>query len=220
MAKDTLKYIKKKYDLRYQVPMPIVLPIDRENGLTELFNELGFKVGAEIGTSKGRYAKWLLLRVKGLKLYCVDPWEIYDDYVEYNNKETKETCDNFFEQTKERLDGLNAVLIRKFSMDAVKDFEDNSLDFVFIDGNHSFEYAVEDIAKWEKKVRIGGIVSGHDFWRSIELKKVWVDNPTAMERLKLCQVKDAVLGWTFANQIKPWFVLNSNKNSSWFWVKN
>ena len=217
MANDTLKYIKKKYDLRYQVPMPIVLPIDRENGLTELFNELGFKVGAEIGTSKGRYAKWLLLRVKGLKLYCVDPWEIYDDYVEYNNKETKETCDDFFEQTKERLKGMNVEFIRKRSMDAVKDFKDNSLDFVFIDGNHTFEYAVEDIAKWEKKVRIGGIVSGHDYWNSIKRRKLYVSNLTPLERMKLVQVKDAIDAWTKTNRIKPWFV--TTKSPSWFYVK-
>ena len=217
MAKDTLKYIKKKYDLRYQVPMPIVLPIDRERGLTELFNELGFKEGVEIGTSRGKYSKWLLAKIKGLKLYCVDPWEVYDEYVEYNNKKTQTTCDNFYEQSKERLKGMNVEFIRKRSMDAVKDFKDNSLDFVFIDGNHTFEYAVEDIAKWEKKVRIGGIVSGHDYWNSIKRRKLYVSNLTPLERMKLVQVKDAIDAWTKTNRIKPWFV--TTKSPSWFYVK-
>jgi predicted O-methyltransferase YrrM len=214
---ETLKKIKSKYGLRYHVPMPIVLPMDRERGLTDLFNSLGFKVGAEIGTSKGRYAKWLLLKIKGLKLYCIDPWEVYDEYVEYNNKETSATCQNFYEQAKERLKGMNVEFIRKRSMDAVKDFEDNSLDFVFIDGNHTFEYAIEDIAKWEKKVKVGGIVSGHDYWNSVKRRKLYVANLTPLERMKLVQVKDAIDAWTKTNRIKPWFV--TTKSPSWFYVR-
>ena len=49
-------------------------------------------------------------------------------------------------------------------MDAVKDFADKSLDFVFIDGHHGYDYIKEDIREWSKKVRKGGIVSGHDYY--------------------------------------------------------
>ncbi len=48
-------------------------------------------------------------------------------------------------------------------MDALEDFEDNSLDFVYIDGDHNFKHISEDIYEWTKKVRSGGIVSGHDY---------------------------------------------------------
>jgi len=48
-------------------------------------------------------------------------------------------------------------------MDAVKDFEDDSIDFVYIDGNHSFKYVAEDICEWVKKVKVGGFVCGHDY---------------------------------------------------------
>ena len=102
-------------------------------------------------------------------------------------------------------------------MEALKDFNDNSLDFVFIDGNHTFEYVVEDIAQWSKKVKVGGIVSGHDYWRSIESEKpLYVKNLTLLEQLKLVQVKDAVNSWVSANRIKPWFI---TKDLCWFYVK-
>jgi hypothetical protein len=39
------------------------------------------------------------------------------------------------------------------------------------------------------------------------------------ERIKLCQVKDAVESWTYANQIKPWFILKGDSCPSWFWYK-
>ena len=48
-------------------------------------------------------------------------------------------------------------------MDAVKDFKDESLDFVYIDANHGYESTKEDIREWSKKVKKGGIVSGHDY---------------------------------------------------------
>jgi predicted O-methyltransferase YrrM len=46
---------------------------------------------------------------------------------------------------------------------AADDFLDNSLDFVYIDAGHRFDDVVQDIIKWTKKVRKGGIISGHDY---------------------------------------------------------
>ncbi len=225
---ETLKFIKQKYSVRFHQPLPISLPMERTTGLLELFNELGLKTGAEIGTSTGWYAKWLFHRIKGLKLYCVDPWEVYEDYTELHDKAGQPLYDQRFEDTKKRLVGKNVEFIKKYSMDAVKDFEDNSLDFVFIDGNHSFEYVVDDIAAWSKKVRPGGIISGHDYWNSIEqetLYRIGMKNeyPTdPIEKIRLCQVKNAVDGWTKAYGIKPWFITTPKEKErfpSWFWVK-
>lgn len=219
---EALKYIKKKYGLRYHVPMPIALPFDRNSGLTGLLNELNLKVGAEIGTSKGRFAKWLFAKINGLKLYCVDPWAVYDEYIELHDKDRQGEFDGYFEETKQRLAGQNVEFIRKYSMDAVKDFKDNSLDFVFIDGNHTFEYVINDIAEWSKKVRPGGIISGHDYWTSARRRRLYVPNLNQEERIKLCQVKEAVNAWTASNHIKPWFITTPNhtdKFPSFLWIK-
>jgi hypothetical protein len=49
-------------------------------------------------------------------------------------------------------------------MDALSLFEDGSLDFVFIDGNHTFDFAMMDIICWPKKVKSGGLIMVHDFY--------------------------------------------------------
>jgi predicted O-methyltransferase YrrM len=181
---------------------------DRFHDLPTLFKERGFKVGAEIGVSTGFYSKWLFYGIPGLKLFLIDPWESYKGYVEHHNPEDQEILEGCLAKAHERLDGKNAVFIRKTSMEAVKDFEDESLDFVFIDGNHTFEYVIEDIAQWSKKVRKGGIVSGHDYWNSVDRGA----------EPKLCQVKDAVDAWTKTNNIS-WYIARKDKSPSWFWIK-
>ena len=49
-------------------------------------------------------------------------------------------------------------------MNAVKRIPDGSLDFVYIDSNHSYDYVMEDLINWSRKVRKGGIVSGDDYY--------------------------------------------------------
>lgn len=212
----TNEFLENKFSLEPNQKLPIKLPIDRYFGLTTIFHDLKFKVGAEIGTDNGRYTKWIFIKNKGVKIYCVDPYLAYDDYVESHNREQEE-IDQHFERAKQRLAEFNVEFIRKTSMEAVKDFEDNSLDFVFIDGNHTFQYVVNDIAEWEKKVKIGGIVSGHDYWRSFDSKKpLYVETLNPIDKIKLVQVKDAIRAWAGANRINPWFV---TKDNCWFYVK-
>lgn len=193
----TLDFIKNRFALDLNQESPIALPFDRLNGLCGLFRELGFKIGAEVGVSRGLYSKWLSVKVRGLKLYCVDPYEPYKEYSKHVNQAL---MDEFERHAHQRLAKFNCIFIKKFSMDAVKDFEDNSLDFVYIDANHSFKYVVNDIAEWEKKVKIGGIVAGHDYSDF------------------MFEVKAAVDGWMKANRINPWFI-TSEKHPSWFYVK-
>lgn len=220
--KKTLEHIQKKYPFEEGGRMPVTIKMSRFRDLLALFNELDFKSGVEIGVSAGRYSKWICQKVKGVKLYCVDPWDAYDEYVEQHGDQGQVNLNNIYDRAKERLKNYNCEFIRKHSMDAVEDFEDNSLDFVFIDGNHSFEYVVNDIAQWSKKVRPGGIISGHDYWRSFDQKisAKWVPRGISREeKIKLCQVKDAVRAWAGANRITPWFITKGDSCPSWFWIK-
>jgi len=215
----TSEYIQKKFNLDLGGQLPIGIKTSRRTGFLELFDELGFKVGVEIGVWTGRYAKFLCSKIRGLKLSCIDPWISYDEYVEYHDEAGQIILNEALEKAKGRLAPFNCEFIRKYSMDAVKDFKDESLDFVFIDGNHSFQYVINDIAEWSKKVRPGGIVAGHDYWISTERKPSLTYTPTQDELIRLCQVKEAVLGWTKANQIQPWYIITSDSCPSWFWVK-
>jgi len=129
--------------------------------LAKYFNELGFKKGAEIGCASGEYSEFLFRSIPDLELWCIDSWTVYKE--ERRKQRAYQHIANY-EFIKKRLAKYNAHIIKAFSMDAVKKFEDESLDFVFIDGNHSFDYVMEDIIEWSKKVRKGGIVSGHDYY--------------------------------------------------------
>lgn len=138
----------------------IILKISRKVGLIDLFKEKGFKVGVEVGTDRGGYARDICSRYPELKLYTIDPWLPYN---EGDEVKTKEDMRLFEWEARNRLAPYNCKIIKKTSMEAVKDFKPNSIDFVFIDGSHEYEYVYEDIVEWTKIVRTGGIVCGHDY---------------------------------------------------------
>ncbi len=129
--------------------------------LPRMFLMNGFRTGAEVGVAGGHFSEKLCKAIPGLKLSCIDPWGTYGE----NRRGGKQAQhDNNYNLTQEKLKGYDATFIRKFSMDAVGEFADNSLDFVYLDGNHDFKFVLEDIVEWSKKVRVGGIVSGHDYY--------------------------------------------------------
>lgn len=207
----TLLYILSKYhipDASKKVEIPDMNRLD----LARLFEELGFKTGVEVGTERGVYAKELLERAPSVHLHCVDPWKAYHGYREHVSQEK---LDGFYLETVERLKRYNAMIIREFSLKAADIFANNSIDFVYIDGNHAYEHVVADLAAWVPKVKKGGIVAGHDY-----LKRV---NPEY-----LMGVVPAVDGWCDAYQVEPLFIVGSkeikeserrDKQRSWFFVK-
>ena len=126
-------------------------------------------IGAEIGVFRGVFAEKLLRNLSGItKYYCVDPWEHYEDHlqilvpasmqVRVPPQRALQICKKYIRPYREKV-----VIIRKMSQDALIDVPDESLDWVFIDANHAYVYAKEDIIGWSKKVKIGGIISGHDY---------------------------------------------------------
>ena len=164
-----------------------------------LFGELGFKTGAEIGVAEGHYSKVLCLHVPDLKLYCVDLWdEYYRETTRIKSLEDQERC---LKLAHEKLDPYGAIFIRKPSAEAAKDIPDESLDFVYIDGDHAFDHIMQDLIIWSYKVKPGGIVAGHDFYR-----------------FRGAGVVDAVEVYTRAHQIHEWFI-DDQREKSFFWVK-
>ncbi len=190
---------------------PVEIPDCGRKDLPQFFKDMGFKAGAEIGVEYGFFSESLCKA--GLKIYVIDPWLDYEGY--RKNRVSQEERDSWYEETKNRLTPYDCQIIRKFSLDAVKDFEDNSLDFVYIDGAHDFQNAANDIVEWSKKVRPGGVISGHDY--------IKIERPHDVVHVK--QVVDA---YTQTYKINPWYVLGRknmiegevrDKQRSWFWVK-
>lgn len=210
----TREHVLRKFNLDPNDPylgkMPLEVQRFNRADLAMLFAELGFKVGAEIGVEQGEYAEVLFKANPGLTLFCIDAWKSYSGYRDHKSQDK---LDRFLNTAAARLSRYNARMICEFSMEAVKRIEPGSLDFVYIDANHQFEYVVNDIIEWSKRVRSGGIVSGHDYIRS------GTNYPV--------HVVEAVTAYTSANQIRPWFVLGSRSTEeverdhprSWMWIK-
>lgn len=199
----------------------VEIPDCSRNELPEFFSSLGFKVGAEIGVYKGQYTK--KFADLGMKIYGVDIWEPYVGFDRPTDNRIARQKEIYKKAVKNLSPYKNVKIIKKMSMDAVNDFEDESLDFVYIDANHILKYAVEDITEWSRKVKKGGIVSGHDYVVPEEFSdrlRKWYRNNI--------HVKYAVDAYTKAYRIMDWYIIGRSEYiageerdrcRSWFWIK-
>ena len=208
---NTLNYIVQKFGLDLNLRSPIPIPKINRTIMARTLAELDFTVGAEIGVASGLHAETLCNHNSNLHLYCVDAWTRWPGYIDY----TGGRLQTFKKEALERLEPYHCTIIEKLSMEAVKEFADGSLDFVYIDGAHDFQSVVNDVCEWTKKVRPGGIIYGHDFKRST--------NPRVTQH-----VKDAIPAYCYSHRINPWFVLGERGHhdgqyregtQSWMFVK-
>ena len=114
--------------------------------------------GVEVGVQYGGNAKYILTMPNLDKLYLVDFWEPYQqDGKGYDFSDG-------YEKTKQMFADNPKVEIRKgSSVDEAKKFADESLDFVYIDSNHSYEAVKADIEAWHPKIMPRGVIGGHDY---------------------------------------------------------
>lgn len=112
----------------------------------------------ELGSYKGRSSAFMAVEIansnKDIKFDCIDLWLpnlMYGDLDFVTFKQNMSTLVLYHNPIKME---MNA---------ASKFYEDNSLDMVFIDADHSYEAVKNDIAMWLPKVKIGGMLAGHDF---------------------------------------------------------
>ena len=195
---ETNKHIRKKFHVKNHDNLPFSgwwnsTRID----IADLFAELGFKIGAEVGVCKGQFSEVLLQRIPNLKLLCIDPWCAYE-------RVSQERAYARFMLARKRLSKYDgAVIVRSTSTEAAENsnIPDGSLDFVFIDGMHDFDNVMTDLIEWSKKVKVGGIVSGHDYYKFYQ-----------------SGIVTAVNAYTLAHNITEWYVTRE-KECSFFWVK-
>ena len=179
--------------------LPISSPRGNRGNLADCFNELGYKQGVEIGTQYGKYAEILCKQIPGGHLTCIDPWFAYS-WIDQQKQD--ERYAHAVERLTPYINADQLTIIRKTSMDAVHDFEDGSIDYVFIDGNHRFDYVMLDIIFWAQKVRRGGIVACHDYYN-----------------FRWSGVVKAVDAYTHCHKIDPWYVTREHDPTA-FWVKS
>ena len=117
--------------------------------------------GAEIGVRRGKHAAILIDTLDIEKLYLIDPYEAYEEYsVDWATDDTLTEAETI---ARERLGGFKCTkFIREYSNDAISDISED-LDFVYIDGNHEYEFVKDDISNYYPLLKEGGILAGHDY---------------------------------------------------------
>ena len=95
-------------------------------------------------------------------MYFIDPFSTYDEYADNAivGDDGEQLVANFIDKMEHTKKGAFTFL-RQFSSDAVDKIPE--VDFVFIDGNHAYEYVKNDILKYWSKVKKGGFLGGHDY---------------------------------------------------------
>lgn len=123
-------------------------------------------IGVEIGVQLGKNAKSILDNLDIKRLYLIDPYVPYPNVSGSGNgmAGTVEAHENAFKEAKKRLKYYDdkIIWIRRHSWWAFVRFNDYSLDFVYIDGDHRYNSVKADISLYYTKVKIGGLICGHD----------------------------------------------------------
>ncbi|HEY4810657.1 MAG TPA: class I SAM-dependent methyltransferase [Solirubrobacteraceae bacterium] len=144
---------------------PYVQLLDRHE-LPLLFNARGLiGCGVEVGVQQGLFSQSLLNSWNGRHLISVDPWKAAEaDYHDAANV-TQEQHDALYDETVKRLApfGERSSVWRMYGEQAAAAIPHHSMDFVYLDARHGYEFVMEDLKAWVDKVRPGGVLCGHDY---------------------------------------------------------
>jgi len=188
-----------------------------------MIDHLGYRVAVEVGVDRGGFAERILSRSKIQQYFGIDPW--IDDFgSDYKPKEydkdgsiRKREAVKALTPYMNNADGTDrAILMQAYSADACLWFEDGSVDFCYIDGDHSLEGVYDDLHCWVNRVRIGGMLAGHDYkdgpgsgiqdyWGDqlpYRIKAV-VDDFCLKHGFKLHVVGGRILSWWFVKNKEP-----------------
>lgn len=143
----------------------------RSHWIASLVKQHGWTLGAELGVCNGDTFLHLLKTCPNLTMIGVDAWRAQPDN---DGPETYENCDHADREGKVRRGaseyGNRAIIIKDWTLNAADRFEDGSLDFVFIDADHSTKAVRADIKAWSPKVKDTGWILGHDIhWPTVRV---------------------------------------------------
>ena len=133
-------------------------------------NGVFVEVGTYMGGTLFRMAHFAKKNNIPMKFYAVDTFT-YEN-ISFQQKEIDSLAHNaapvsYYEIYQHNLSESNlsrdVITLKMDSMDAVDKFDDESIDVLFLDGCHGYPYTKNEILAWLPKVRIGGIILGHDF---------------------------------------------------------
>lgn len=140
--------------------------VDRNN-FADFLNRRGLTgAAAEVGVHRGEWSRIFLDNWRGTVLHLIDPWTIPKGY-----ESQAKLLPGFGEDRSVDLQmcrehlaphGGRVAFVRTTSLEAAATFARESLDFVYVDGDHRYDRVTADLKAWWPKVRPGGILAGHD----------------------------------------------------------
>jgi hypothetical protein len=143
--------------------------------LPPIIQRYGYKTVVEVGVALGGHAEHLLKHTAIIKyigvdpyLYNYDPTDMFNQAVgSYSRLGGQQSFDYLYEWVKNtRLQpfGKRCQLVRKTSVEAALLFENESIDCIFIDGDHRYKAVFDDLAAWFPKLKKGCMILGDDYW--------------------------------------------------------
>ncbi len=115
----------------------------------------------ELGAWLGKSSSYLVDNSKGKNVIIIDSWKGSPNELTTTHKLATQV--DIYDVFKNNMGNRTYKSIRGLSSEVVNQFEDESIDIVFIDLTHTYESVKEDIQLWLPKVKFGGILSGHDY---------------------------------------------------------
>ena len=126
--------------------------------------------GVEVGVWKGTLSARILAYPHIRHLYLVDSWQVHyklngEKVTVFGPGYTQQLCDEARRATRTVVEAFptKVDVIRLPSLEAAREVEDYSQDFVLIDACHEYESVADDLDAWVSKVRRGGLFMGDDF---------------------------------------------------------
>lgn len=117
--------------------------------------------GAWLGKSSSYLCDQASLLNKNIEIYIVDSWQGSKN--EINNSHSLATRTDIYQIFLKNMGNRKFTPIRQLSVDAANQFQDQSLDVIFIDMCHTYDCVKEDLEVWHPKLKINGYMAGHDF---------------------------------------------------------
>jgi hypothetical protein len=125
--------------------------------------------GAEIGVFQGRFSSNIIKTVRPEKLFLIDPWINFDDpglekawYKKGSKHDMNAHYTKVTEKFARRIDSGQIEVLRGTAAEMMPTIEDESLDFVYIDGDHRYEGVKVDLELAYQKVAPGGVIAVDD----------------------------------------------------------
>ena len=187
-----------------------IYDIKTRNCLPKFLNSNGLNtVGVEVGVLRGNFSKYILRHWEDGLLYSIDPWKRTDPIQR----------EKLYTEAKAKLEEFKkrSIILRKTSEQASLSFQDNSLDFCYIDASHKYDDVKLDIKLWWRAVKTGGVLCGHDYGIN---ENLWLEKNPKRKSWPHKQTKKAVDDFVKKSNVEVYVdIPTDTEPTSWYIIK-